>query len=57
MNFISRIFDFIVGGLTPEMFYPIHTKDVISDLSPYYLLIKDNKKILVNIKKWILENS
>ncbi|NLC48268.1 MAG: helix-turn-helix transcriptional regulator [Tenericutes bacterium] len=27
----------------------------ISDLSPYYLVIKDNLKLLVNIKDWVLE--
>lgn len=29
--------------------------DGISDLSPYYLVKKDNLKFLVNIKDWILE--
>lgn len=29
-------------------------KDV-SDLSPYYLAVKDNIKLLVNIKNWVLE--
>ena len=27
----------------------------VSDLSPYYLVVKDNLKLLVNIKDWILE--
>lgn len=27
----------------------------VSDLSPYYLVIKDNLKLLVNIKDWVLE--
>lgn len=29
--------------------------DSISDLSPYYLVKKDNLKFLVNIKDWVLE--
>lgn len=29
--------------------------DGISDLSPYYLIKKDNLKFLVNIKDWVLE--
>ncbi len=29
--------------------------DGISDLSPYYLVKKDNLKLLVNIKDWVLE--
>lgn len=29
--------------------------DGISDLSPYYLIKKDNLKLLVNIKDWVLE--
>lgn len=55
MNAVEFIVDLVVGGSAPEMIYPIHTADVFSDLSPYYLVIKDNKKFLVNIKKWVLE--
>lgn len=29
--------------------------DSISNLSPYYLVKKDNLKLLVNIKDWVLE--
>ncbi len=55
MNAAEFIVDLVVGGSAPEMIYPIHTADVFSDLSPYYLVIRENKKYLVNIKKWILE--
>ena len=55
MNAAEFIVDLVVGGSSPEMIYPIHTADVFSDLSPYYLVIKDSKKFLVNIKKWVLE--
>jgi hypothetical protein len=55
MNVTEFIVDLVVGGSSPEMIYPIHTADVFSDMSPYYLGIKDNKKFLINIKKWIIE--
>lgn len=29
--------------------------DCISNLSPYYLVKKDNLKLLINIKDWVLE--
>ena len=36
--------------------FTVHEKiDSISDLSPYYLIKKDNLKLLVNIKDWVLE--
>jgi transcriptional regulator with XRE-family HTH domain len=36
---------------------PIDSNDIdaLSDLSPYYLVKKDNLKLLVNIKKYVLE--
>ena len=55
MNAIERLIDFFVGGSAPEMIFPIETADVLSDLSPYYYIEKNNVKLLVNIKKWILE--
>ena len=55
MSVSEFLVDLVVGGSSPEMIYPIHTADVFSDLSPYYLVIRDNKKFLVNIKKWVLE--
>ena len=55
MNFFERIIDFCVGGSSPAMIFPVETADVLSDLSPYYLVMKDNMKFLVNIKNWILE--
>lgn len=55
MNLIEFLIDLFVGGSTTEMIYPIETADVLSDLSPYYLVKKDNLKLLVNIKNWVLE--
>lgn len=40
--------------IAPEI-GPISTADGLSDLSPYYLVKKDNLKLLVNIKNWTLE--
>jgi transcriptional regulator with XRE-family HTH domain len=34
---------------------PVSTADELSDLSPYYLIKKDNLKLLVNIKNYVLE--
>ena len=55
MNAIEFIIDVFVGGSTPEMIYPIETADVLSDLSPYYFVKKDNVRLLVNIRNWVLE--
>lgn len=55
MNLIEFLIDLFVGGSAPEMIYPIETADVFSDLSPYYLVKKDNLKLLVNIQKWVLK--
>ena len=55
MNLIEFLIDLFVGGSVSEMIYPIETADVLSDLSPYYLVKKDNLKLLVNIKNWVLE--
>lgn len=40
--------------IAPEI-GPISTADGLSDLSPYYLVKKDNLKLLVSIKNWTLE--
>ena len=40
--------------IAPEI-GPVSTADELSDLSPYYLVKKDNLKFLVNIKNWTLE--
>ena len=55
MNFIEFLIDLFVGSSSPAMIYPIETADLLSDLSPYYLVTKDNLKLLVNIKNWVLE--
>ena len=49
MKKLEGIFDFIIGAGTVEL------ADALNDMSPYYLVIKDNLKLLVNIKDWILE--
>ena len=55
MNFFEGIINVCVGGSSPAMIFPISTADGLSDLSPYYLVMKDNMKFLVNIKEWVLE--
>ena len=49
MTKLEGIFDFIIGAGT------IDVADALNDMSPYYLAIKDNIKLLVNIKDWVLE--
>ena len=51
MNFPEIILNTFIA---PEI-GPISTADELSDLSPYYLVKKENLKLLVNIKNWILE--
>lgn len=55
MNAIERLIDFFVGASATEMIYPMETVDTLSDLSPYYYIEKNNVKLLVNIKSWVLE--
>lgn len=51
MNIVENLIDtFIV----PEI-GPVSTADALSDLSPYYLVKKDDLKFLVNIKNYVLE--
>jgi transcriptional regulator with XRE-family HTH domain len=40
--------------IAPEI-GPVSTADALSDMSPYYLIKKDNLKFLVNIKNYVLE--
>lgn len=54
MNPVEFLIDFFIGGSKPEMIFPLETADVLSDLSPYYLVKKDGLKLLVNIKDWNL---
>ena len=49
MSKLEGIFDFIIGAGT------IDVADALNDMSPYYLAQKDNIKLLVNIKDWVLE--
>ena len=48
MQKLEWILDFLTWGIHENM-------DMISDLSPYYLVKKDGLKFLVNIKDWVLE--
>lgn len=48
MGIIESILDLFTDG----DYYLIKN---VSDLSPYYLVKKDNVKLLVNIKDWVLE--
>lgn len=51
----QNIFEFLLDTLIAPEIGPIDTADVLSDMSPYYLVKKDNLKLLVNIKNYILE--
>ena len=51
LNFIETLIDTFIA---PEI-GPVSTADDLSDLSPYYLVKKDNLKLLVNIKNYVLE--
>lgn len=48
MTKLEWILDLFTWGVHDDI-------DGISDLSPYYLVKKDNLKLLVNIKDWVLE--
>ena len=48
MTKLEWILDFIAWGVHRDL-------DALGDLSPYYLVKKDNLKLLVNIKDWVLE--
>lgn len=48
MTKLEWILDLFTWGIHDDI-------DGISDLSPYYLVKKDNLKFLVNIKDWVLE--
>lgn len=51
LNFIELILDTFIA---PEI-GPVSTADALGNLSPYYLVKKDNLKLLVNIKNYTLE--
>ena len=51
----QNIFEFLLDALIAPEIGPIDTADTLSDMSPYYLVKRDNLKLLVNIKKWVLE--
>lgn len=47
--------ELLVDTLIAPEIGPVSTAEGLSDLSPYYLVKKDNLKLLVNIKNWTLE--
>lgn len=49
MNFLEKLIDFFVDIM------PITLADITNDTSVYYLVKKDNLKMLVNIKNYTLE--
>ena len=51
MNALELVIDTFIS---PEI-GPISTADQFGDISPYYLVKKDNLKLLVNIKNYVLE--
>ena len=51
LSFIELVLDTFIA---PEI-GPISTADELGDLSPYYLVKKDDLKLLVNIKNYVLE--
>lgn len=48
MSKLEATFNFLIGSSTIEL------ADALSDLSPFYLVVKDNLKMLVNTKDWTL---
>ena len=51
LNFIENVLDVFIA---PEI-GPVSTADSLGNLSLYYLVKKDNLKLLVNIKDYVLE--
>lgn len=49
-----KLTDFLIDTLVDPVTSPVDTADMLSDLSPYYLIKKGNLRLLVNIKNWIL---
>ena len=49
MSKLETAFDLFIGAGT------LGFADVLNDLSPFYLVVKDNLKMLVNIKDWTLK--
>ena len=50
-----NIIDFLIDAFVSPEIGPVDTADMLNDLSPYYLVKKDDLRFLVNIKKWVLE--
>ncbi len=47
----EAVFDFVIGAGSIDL------ADALNDMSPYYLVEKDDLKLLVNIKNWVMEVS
>ena len=50
-----NVIDFLIDTFVSPEIGPVDTADMLNDLSPYYLVKKDDLRFLVNIKKWVLE--
>lgn len=50
-----KLTDFLIDTFVSPEIRPVDTADMLNDLSPYYLVKKDDLKLLVNIKDWILK--
>lgn len=50
-----NVVDLVIDTFTVPEIGPVSTADALSDLSPYYLVKKDNLKLLVNIKNYELK--
>ena len=50
-----NVIDFLIDTFVSPEIGPVDTADMLNDLSPYYLVKKEDLRFLVNIKKWVLE--
>jgi hypothetical protein len=50
-----NLIDFLIDTFTIPWIATVSTADSLNDLSPYYLVKKDNLKLLVNFKNYVLE--
>ena len=50
-----NVINFLIDTFVSPEIGPVDTADMLNDLSPYYLVKKDDLRFLVNIKKWVLE--
>ena len=50
-----KLTDFLIDTLVSPEIGPVDTANMLNDLSPYYLVKKEDLKFLVNIKDWTLK--